>query len=156
MKTFRIVLTLFVVLCSTSVLAAKHSRQGGEQQSQPQTQEQNPTQEQHQVVVFDPHLAVNAQLLPYIPNDLSWTNKYVRYPNGTFCAENGAMTPITATTSAGGCAEYVSMKAKTAWKIRYVGQGTAERVFKQENGQWVLWVQFKSGQPSYASAEAQR
>jgi len=76
MRTSKALLILFMAaLFSAPIFAAK--------QIPGQWQRDHPGDTR----VYDPGLAVNAQIKPYIPDDLNWTNQYGRSPQGTYCGE---------------------------------------------------------------------
>jgi hypothetical protein len=104
-------------------------------------------------------LADNKHVVPYLPAD-------VKVAAGTSfrCDENGGATKDTSIH--GRCMNYSSAATRTAWRVRFIYEGQADRVFKYEkhDSREVLtpWVTFDPddsdayGPPLFVSAGAKQ
>ncbi len=104
-------------------------------------------------------LTDNKHVVPYLPAD-------VKVAGGTSfrCDENGGATKDTSVHSR--CMNYASAATRTSWRVRYIYEGQADRVFKYEKrgSREVLtpWVRFDPddgdvyGPPPFVSSGAKQ
>jgi hypothetical protein len=106
-----------------------------------------------------PLLSDNKQVIPYLPKDVKLTE------GASFrCDENGKTTKIASVH--GRCMNYSSAGTATSWRVRYIYEGQAERVFKytKNRNREILtpWVTFDPddsdvyGPPLFVSAGAKQ
>ena len=91
--------------------------------------------ESEDIFVRDIRFSQNKQLRPYIPPDLRPSGKagYSCNSSGGFRADND---PVI-----GGCAFYMSNSPAAEWRIRFVNNGTANKVWRMTQGTWAPWVE---------------
>ena len=91
--------------------------------------------ESEDIFVRDIRFSQNKQLRPYIPSDLKPSGKagYRCNSSGGFRADND---PVI-----GGCAFYMSNSPAAEWKIRFINNGTANKVWRMTQGTWAPWVE---------------
>lgn len=91
------------------------------------------------IFVRDIRFSQNKQLRPYIPSDLKPSGKsgYGCNSSGGFKADND---PVV-----GRCAFYMSNSPAAEWKIRFINNGTANKVWRMSQGTWAPWVEL--GEP---------
>ncbi len=68
----------------------------------------------------------NTHVMKYVPSDLHNAGQ----GPGTGCDEQGRPTEMTRENLYGNCTTWESTSTHTKWKIRFLGGGTAERVFQ--------------------------
>jgi hypothetical protein len=95
--------------------------------------------ESSDIFVRDTSFANNKQLRPYIPSNLKPSGKagYRCNTSGGFKADNDP--------DGGWCVFYVSSSPAAEWRIRFVKNGAATKVWRMTLGAWEPWVEL--GEP---------